>query len=106
MGTTVQHIPFPTPPTPTACRRIPRMFDVDRGEATDPAAADRIETAKAACRRCPVAESCLRWALAHPDATRTNVWAATTAGERTRLRARLARRLGPNWTAALARPTN
>ncbi|MCX5055077.1 WhiB family transcriptional regulator [Streptomyces sp. NBC_00474] len=106
METTVQSIPFPTPATPTECRRSPRTFDVARGEATDPVAADRIRAAKAACRRCPIAESCLRWALANPDQTPTNVWAATTAGERTLLRSRLARRLGPDWIDALARPAN
>jgi WhiB family redox-sensing transcriptional regulator len=99
---TVQRIPFPTPASPTACRRDPRTFDVSRGEVTAPAAASRIRAAKAACRRCPIAADCLRWALANPDQTPTNVWAATTAGERTVLRTRLARRLGPNWIEVLA----
>ncbi|KAB2977473.1 WhiB family transcriptional regulator [Streptomyces sp. SS1-1] len=103
MGTTVQRIPFPASASPTACRRNPRIFDVVRGEATDPAAASRIQKAKAACRHCPIATDCLRWALTNPDQTPTNVWAATTAGERTVLRTRLARRLGPHWMDALTR---
>ncbi|MGW1616845.1 WhiB family transcriptional regulator [Streptomyces sp. NPDC002285] len=100
---TVQRTPFPTPASPTACRRSPQTFDVVRGELTDPATASRIRAAKAACRRCPIAADCLRWALANPDQTPTSVWGATTAGERTVLRTRLARRLGPNWIQVLAR---
>ncbi|WUS43364.1 WhiB family transcriptional regulator [Streptomyces mirabilis] len=76
-----QRIPLPTPATPTACHSNPQAFDVDRGEVTDPAAADRIRQAKATCRTCPIAAACLRWALTHPDLTRIGVWAATTAFE-------------------------
>ncbi|MFE2584559.1 WhiB family transcriptional regulator [Streptomyces sp. NPDC059378] len=96
-------IPFPAPPTRTACQQAPRTFDVDRGEITDPAATDRIRQAKTACRACPIATACLRWALANPTLTRTNVWAATTAPERAALRKRLVGRLGPNWVGVMAR---
>ncbi|MFJ9482668.1 WhiB family transcriptional regulator [Streptomyces mirabilis] len=98
-----KRIPLPTPATPTACHSNPQAFDVDRGEVTDPAAADRIQRAKTTCRTCPIAAACLRWALTHPDLTRTNVWAATTAPERAALRKRLAGRLGPNWVGVIAR---
>ncbi|MEU2865998.1 WhiB family transcriptional regulator [Streptomyces mirabilis] len=108
MGPTLeldQRIPLPTPATPTACHSNPQAFDVDRGEVTDPAAADRIRQAKATCRTCPIAAACLRWALTHPDLTRIGVWAATTAPDRTALRRRLENRLGPNWVDVLAAET-
>lgn len=98
-------IPFPAPARPTACRRTPGLFDVAYGEATAPEAAERIRAAKAACRRCPFAVDCLRWALTHPAETSTNIWAGTTAGERTRLRTRLEQRLGPAWGDVLADTT-
>ncbi|MET7458307.1 WhiB family transcriptional regulator [Streptomyces sp. NPDC005574] len=99
-------IPFPVPATPTACRRTPQAFDVDRGEVSDLTAADRIRQAKAACRACPAAAACMRWALAHPALTRTNVWAATTAPERAALRKRLVGRLGPDWIGVIARQSS
>ncbi|MFF0001441.1 WhiB family transcriptional regulator [Streptomyces avermitilis] len=108
MGPTLelhQRIPLPTPATLTACHSNPKAFDVDRGEVTDPAAADRIRQAKATCRTCPIAEACLRWALAHPDQTRIGVWAATTAPECATLRRRLKSRLGPDWVDVLTTGT-
>ncbi|MFD6574567.1 hypothetical protein ACFWDV_29205, partial [Streptomyces diastaticus] len=46
---------------------------------------------------------CLRWALTNPtEVTRVGIWAATAPYERQRLRARLAKRLGPHWTDVLA----
>ncbi|MEV5785067.1 WhiB family transcriptional regulator [Streptomyces sp. NPDC052287] len=100
----VQRIPLPTPATRTACRNDTQTFDVERGEVTDPAAADRIRQAKATCRTCPIATACLRWALTHPDLSRGGVWAATTAPERAALRRRLEKRLGPDWVNVLATP--
>ncbi|MEU8952452.1 WhiB family transcriptional regulator [Streptomyces sp. NPDC048489] len=101
----VQRIPLPTPATRTACRTDSRAFDVERGQVSDPAEADRIRQAKAGCRTCPVAAACLRWALLHPDLSRDGVWAATTAPDRSALRRRLEERLGPQWTDVLATKT-
>ncbi|MER7577468.1 WhiB family transcriptional regulator [Streptomyces sp. NPDC126514] len=100
MSTAIDPAPFPAPVTPTACRRNPQLFDFDYGDGANPAAADRVRQVKAACRACPVAETCLRWALAHPQLTPTNVWAATTPRERSALRKNIAdrRRLTLPWT--------
>ncbi|MER6441305.1 WhiB family transcriptional regulator [Streptomyces sp. NPDC001185] len=98
-----QRIPLPAPAEgTTACRTDPRAFDVERGQVSDPAEADRIRKAKAGCRTCPVAAACLRWALIHPDLSRDGVWAATTAPDRSALRRRLEARLGPQWAEVLA----
>ncbi|MEU0034676.1 WhiB family transcriptional regulator [Streptomyces sp. NPDC006333] len=99
----IPRIPLPAPATRTGCRTDPQTFDVERGEVSDPAAADRIRRAKTTCRACPIAVACLRWALIHPDLSRDGVWAATTAPERATLRRRLEVRLGPGWAEALAR---
>lgn len=98
----VPRIPLPAPAMRTGCRNDPQRFDVERGEVTDSAAADRIRRAKATCRTCPIAAACLRWALAHPDLSRGGVWAATTEPERAALRRRLETRLGPDWVNILA----
>ncbi|MFJ4931660.1 WhiB family transcriptional regulator [Streptomyces sp. NPDC088736] len=98
----VPRIPLPSPTTQTGCRTDPQTFDVERGEVTDKAAADRIRRAKATCRTCPIAEACLRWALAHPDLSRGGIWAATTDPERAALRRRLEARLGQDWVNILA----
>lgn len=61
-----------------ACRdHDPDLWFAD-SRTTSHAAAVRV------CRRCPVAASCLGYALAHPGFQGT--WAATTANQRTRLR--------------------
>ncbi|MEV6533680.1 WhiB family transcriptional regulator [Streptomyces sp. NPDC051639] len=98
----VPRIPLPAPAKRTGCRTDPQTFDVERGEVTDTAAADRIRRAKATCRACPIAAACLRWALAHPDLSRGGIWAATTDPERAALRRRLEARLGPDWVNILA----
>ncbi|WP_282702387.1 WhiB family transcriptional regulator [Streptomyces sp. CC219B] len=43
----------------------------------------QTEQAKAVCRRCPVREPCLRWALDTGQAI--GVWGGTSEGERRRL---------------------
>lgn len=48
----------------------------------------QIEQAKAVCRRCPVQEQCLEWAL-NTDQT-IGVWAGTTETERRALKRRRA----------------
>lgn len=93
-------IPYPYT-GPTACRPAPGLFSHER--TTEPAARRDIEQARRFCRRCPIAADCLRWALTHPDETRIGVYAATTPGQRRRLRRRLAERLGPDWTRVIAR---
>ncbi|MFD1277906.1 WhiB family transcriptional regulator [Streptomyces kaempferi] len=92
----VPRIPLPASATRTACRNDPQRFDVERGEVTASAAADRIRQAKATCRTCPIAAACLRWALTHTDLSRGGVWTATTEPERAALRRRLEKRLGPD----------
>ncbi len=93
-------IPFPRTEQPTACRANPGWFSHER---TTGAQRERdIARAKKACRACPVAEGCLKWALANPDLTRVGVWAATTPRDRTALRQRLKERLGQDWVGAVA----
>jgi hypothetical protein len=103
-GLTVQadtRIPFPYSPTPTACRTQPQTFTYDRGTSHDPDVRARITRAKTACRHCPIATSCLQWALTHPELTPEGIWAATTATERTGLRNKLIERLGKDWVDAI-----
>jgi hypothetical protein len=50
---------------------------------------DDIEHAKSFCRRCPVVDSCLAWALETGEAN--GVWGGLTEGERRQLKRRAAR---------------
>ncbi|WP_217236827.1 WhiB family transcriptional regulator [Streptomyces sp. AC555_RSS877] len=50
----------------------------------------QIEEAKAVCRRCPVMEQCLQWALA--SGQDSGVWGGLSEAERRSLRRRAARR--------------
>ncbi|MGW4825439.1 WhiB family transcriptional regulator [Streptomyces sp. NPDC004227] len=105
LGLTVQAddgIRFPYSPTLTACHPQPHTFAYDRGTSNDLEVQARIAQAKAACRRCPIATTCLQWALAHPELTPEGIWAATTARERTGLRQRLTARLGTDWVGVVA----
>jgi WhiB family redox-sensing transcriptional regulator len=98
-----ERIPFPRTDAPLPCRTNPAWFSHDRiFPATDQAQED-IVRARQACRSCPVAEGCLKWALAHPDSTTVGVWAATTATERGALRRRLRERLGEDWVEVIVR---
>ena len=54
----------------------PEAFFPEKGRST--------AEAKAVCRRCPVIDECLEWALAH--AQRYGIWGGTSAKERTSLR--------------------
>ncbi|MET9914462.1 WhiB family transcriptional regulator [Streptomyces sp. NPDC006476] len=96
--------PFPHSPTRTSCQSQPTLFDFTNGDRTaDRAATDkRLEQARKECSGCPLATDCLKWALVNKEATRVGVWAATTPGQRTDLRKRLADRLGPDWIDVLA----
>ncbi|MDQ0605515.1 hypothetical protein QF037_009948 [Streptomyces canus] len=96
--------PIPHSPTPTACQRNPRLFDFANGDRTHDRAATekRLEHARKACSRCPIATDCLQWALVNKPLTRLGIFAATTPGQRTELRKRLADRLGPDWIDVLA----
>ncbi|HUR02968.1 MAG TPA: WhiB family transcriptional regulator, partial [Nonomuraea sp.] len=49
----------------------------------------QIEEAKASCRRCPVMETCLQWAL--ESGQEYGVWGGTDENERRRMRRRAAR---------------
>ncbi|GAB2891816.1 WhiB family transcriptional regulator [Streptomyces mayteni] len=92
-------IPFPPTPSPTPCRATPDLFSQDTPGNLDP---EQAAQAKQACRGCPIAEGCLKWALANPHLTRGGVWAATTPRERIRLGRRLAERLGDDWIEVVA----
>ncbi|MGV9883315.1 WhiB family transcriptional regulator [Streptomyces sp. NPDC003006] len=50
----------------------------------------QIEEAKAVCRRCPVMEQCLRWALEAGE--EAGVWGGLSEDERRSLRRRAARK--------------
>ncbi len=50
----------------------------------------QIENAKSVCRRCPVRENCLNWAL--ETGQNIGVWGGRTEGERRALRRRTRRR--------------
>ncbi|GHF33809.1 WhiB family transcriptional regulator [Streptomyces fumanus] len=97
--------PFPHSPTPTRCQTEPKLFDFshgDRSGSTRAATEKRLEQAGTACSRCPIARDCLKWALVNEPLTRIGIWAATTPGQRTDLRKRMADRLGPAWIDVLA----
>lgn len=98
---TAPPIPFPRSTTRLACRTNPHWFAHER--TGSPSARQDIERAKRACYGCPIATDCLKWVLTHADLTRIGVWAATTPRQRTRLRHRLAHRLGADWINAIAR---
>lgn len=53
----------------------------------------QIEEAKSVCRRCPVMEACLQWALA--TAQDHGVWGATDPAERRRMKRRAVRKQPP-----------
>jgi WhiB family redox-sensing transcriptional regulator len=91
-------IPFPYSPTPTACRTTPQLFVYDVGDSDQA----RAEQAKLACQACPIANACLKWALANPALTTEGVWAGTIPRQRRVLRRRLADRLGADWVAVVA----
>ncbi|WP_051718174.1 WhiB family transcriptional regulator [Streptomyces megasporus] len=96
-------IPFPDTDRPLACRRNPEWFRHDPYDPDPTArATGDLEQARKACGRCPIARQCLLWALAHPELTRTDIWAATTLQMRGALRRRLTLRLGEDWVAQVA----
>lgn len=96
--------PFPHSPTRTRCQTEPQLFDFTNGDRTSDRAATekRLEKARRACSGCPIVKNCLRWALVNKPVTKVGIWAATTPGQRTALRKRMADRLGPDWIDVLA----
>lgn len=90
-------VPFPDTARRLACRENPARFSHEKTAGAE----DDIALAKADCRRCPIADGCLKWALANPHLTHVGVWAATTPGQRTNLRNRLKTRLGEDWVGAM-----
>ena len=65
-----------------ACRRLPPELFFPAGRTG--AAEELAEAAKAVCARCPVTDSCLRYAL---DTNQEyGVWGGTTEDERRQLR--------------------
>ncbi|GAA3381189.1 WhiB family transcriptional regulator [Streptomyces sannanensis] len=54
----------------------------------------QIEEAKAVCRRCPVMETCLQWALEHGEDT--GVWGGLSEDERRSMKRRAARQRAGN----------
>ncbi len=67
------------------CRKFPPEYWFPIG-TSGPAAA-QAEEAKAVCRRCPVVERCLRYALDTPQLT-DGVWGGKTVEERRLIKAR------------------
>ncbi|MET8787978.1 WhiB family transcriptional regulator [Streptomyces sp. NPDC004589] len=94
-------IPFPHTDTALACRTHPHLFVHEHGQ-TSPDDLAHIERARKACSGCPIADGCLKWALANPHLTPSGIWAATTARQRTTLRHRLQIRLGADWVGVVA----
>ncbi|MEU6055366.1 WhiB family transcriptional regulator [Streptomyces xanthochromogenes] len=93
--------PFADTATPLRCQDVPQLFAIE--DITDPTERNQAKAAaQRVCSRCPIANDCLKWALANEPLTRAGVWAATTARQRTTLRNRLIQRLGPDWVAAVA----
>ncbi|MFK0120833.1 WhiB family transcriptional regulator [Streptomyces sp. NPDC090994] len=68
------------------------------GSADSGLSAVQTDEAKAVCRRCPVAERCLAWAVEAGPVE--GIWGGTTEGERRALRRRTA--LGPARTMTAA----
>ncbi|MEU7553106.1 WhiB family transcriptional regulator [Streptomyces sp. NPDC044571] len=98
-------IPFPHTDQALRCRTEPGLFSIEDIHNTDedPRARDKtLIKAKHACSGCPIVKDCLKWALANPDLTKTGVWAATTARDRTQLRKQLTARLGDDWVGVVA----
>ncbi|MEU5583037.1 WhiB family transcriptional regulator [Streptomyces huasconensis] len=58
----------------------------------------QIEEAKAVCRRCPVMEQCLQWALEAGE--EAGVWGGLSEDDRSRLKRRAARSRSTDWEAA------
>ncbi|MCW8102690.1 WhiB family transcriptional regulator [Streptomyces tauricus] len=95
-------IPFPHTDARLACRKNPGWFVHEYGQSSSKADRERIEQARQACRRCPIAADCLKWALANPELTPTGIWAATVSRERKALRRRLQERHGLDWVGVVA----
>lgn len=57
-----------------------------------------IEEAKAVCRRCPVVDSCLSWAIENNE--EAGVWGATSEDERRAMKRRAARERSKQVQAA------
>ncbi|MFH8698993.1 WhiB family transcriptional regulator [Streptomyces chartreusis] len=57
----------------------------------------QIEEAKAVCRRCPVADQCLQWALESGQSE--GVWGGLAEDERRSLKRRVARRRAASKTS-------
>lgn len=91
-------IPFPAVTEGTACRARPELwFPKSYGDSSI-----ECHRAKIVCKRCPVAEQCLLWALANPELTEHGIWAATSPKKRTHLRRALRESLGKDWVAVVA----
>ncbi|MEU1078005.1 MULTISPECIES: WhiB family transcriptional regulator [unclassified Streptomyces] len=98
-------IPFPDTDQALRCRTSPDLFAIEDIHNTDedPRAREKaLVKVKHACSGCPIVKDCLKWALANPGLTKTGVWAATTARERTQLRKQLVARLGEDWVGVVA----
>lgn len=59
---------------------------------TGDAVAEQIEDARAACRRCPVQQACLQWAVATRE--RSGIWGGATPDERDAVVRRAVRQRG------------
>ncbi|GGS99621.1 WhiB family transcriptional regulator [Streptomyces chromofuscus] len=78
-------------------RRDPDLF-FPIGSVNSGPVAFQTDEAKAVCRRCPVTEQCLAWAV---DAGPVEgIWGGTTEGERRAMQRRAARESAATETAA------
>ncbi|MFJ6070955.1 WhiB family transcriptional regulator [Streptomyces sp. NPDC093065] len=60
----------------------------------------QVDEAKSVCRRCPVMETCLNWAIEVPPME--GIWGGTTESERRAIRRRFARRTARTTVKAVA----
>ncbi|MFE5029834.1 WhiB family transcriptional regulator [Streptomyces sp. NPDC056656] len=94
--------PFPRSDQPPQCSADPNLFQTDYdGPAPGSSQERRVRLAKRVCIACPIAETCLKWALVNEELALTGIWGATTVRERNALRGRLFLRLGPEWITRL-----
>ncbi|MEU5314408.1 WhiB family transcriptional regulator [Streptomyces sp. NPDC021562] len=99
-GTEHPQFPQPQSQTPTQCQLTPQLFDFEYGDCNRKM--PELMRARRACSRCPLAPDCLLWALVNKTLTPVGIFAGTTPRQRTKLRDRLAARLGPDWINVLA----
>jgi hypothetical protein len=95
----VHVVPLPDFTGTEPCFDRPERFFHDAYNRDQP----EVRAALRECRHCPLAPVCLVWALANPDLSRHGIWGATTPRQRTRLRTKVAARVGTDRVDATYR---